>query len=94
MVKFDKEELMKIARLSSLKLYDSEVEGFVDDLKVLLEYLEEIQKANITTQANPVKNINVFREDEVKEFNSSDLLKIAPKTNNNYFSVPKIGEGE
>lgn len=90
MVKFDKEELLKIAELSALKLYENETDELVDQIKKLLDFTQELEKVELSTESSPVKNVNIFREDVVKKFDSSILLKQAPKVKDNFFVVPKI----
>lgn len=90
MVKFDKEELLKLADLSALKLYDNEIDDLVDQIQKLLDYTEELNKVELSAEAAPTRNVNVFREDEIIRFDSSLLLKQAPKTKDGFFVVPKI----
>lgn len=90
MIRFDKEELLKIAKLSLLQLQDHEVENLVNDIKVLLEYMEELQAVKFATEVQPTKNINIFREDKVIRSNSSDILQLSPKSKDDYFSVPSV----
>ena len=90
MVKFDKEELLKLAEISALKLYDNETDDLVNQIKKLLNYTEELKKVQLSTEIAPIKNINIFREDEVINFDSSKILKQAPKQKNGFFVVPQI----
>ena len=90
MVKFDKEELIKLADLSALKVYDNEVDDLVNQIKKLLDYTEELNKVKLSTEAAPTKNVNVFREDKAVRFNSALLLKQAPRSKDGFFVVPKI----
>jgi aspartyl-tRNA(Asn)/glutamyl-tRNA(Gln) amidotransferase subunit C len=90
MVKFSKEELLKLADLSALKLYEDEVDDFVLQIQKLLEYTEELENVVISTEVLPTRNVNVFREDEVIKFDSKKILAQAPKQKDGFFVVPKI----
>jgi len=88
MINFDKKELLKLAKLSALKLYDLEIENLVNDLKKLLEYTEELNEVLLAKEVDCIKNINVFREDKAIPKDSTSLLKQAPELKNRYFVVP------
>lgn len=90
MVKFDKEELLKLADLSALKLYDDEIDDLVNQIQKLLEYTEELENVQLSTEALPVRNVNVFREDEIIKFDSKKILNQAPQQKDGFFVVPKI----
>ncbi|MBD3273333.1 Asp-tRNA(Asn)/Glu-tRNA(Gln) amidotransferase subunit GatC [Candidatus Dependentiae bacterium] len=90
MVKFDKEELLKLADLSALKLYDDEIDNLVDQIKKLLDYTEELSQVKLSKEVAPIKNVNTFREDEIIKFDSKPLLDQAPEKKDNFFVVPKI----
>ena len=44
MVEFTKEELLNLARISSLKLYDHEIEHLREQLQKTLDYTEELEQ--------------------------------------------------
>lgn len=89
---FTKEELLRVAELSALKLEDSEIEAFVVQLKTVLDYAEELSGCAITHEQECVRNINVFRDDKVVAKDSAVILAIAPQTEDSYFVVPAILE--
>ncbi|MFH1461719.1 MAG: Asp-tRNA(Asn)/Glu-tRNA(Gln) amidotransferase subunit GatC [bacterium] len=90
MINFDKEELLKLADLSALKLYDDEIDDFVDQIKKLLDYTNELEQVELSTQSAPTININVFRQDVTIKFDSTSLLNQAPQEKDGFFVVPKI----
>ena len=90
MTKFDKEELLNIAELSSLKLNEQEADVLVNEIKLFLDYTEELNQVKLAKEVSPVKNVNVFREDVAVKTDSSNLLAQSPQTKNNYFVVPKV----
>ena len=89
-----KEELLHIADLSDLIIEENEVDEYLKNLQEILEFANTINSANvdnldITIGANEAKN--VFRKDEVKEFdNTQGLLQNAPSKEQNMFKVPKV----
>lgn len=85
MADLSREDVLKLARLARLEVTDEEVEKFQVELTSILQYVDQIQKADVrdvepTTQVTGLKN--VMREDEVIDYGitADDLLKIAPKT--------------
>ena len=89
-----KEELLHIANLSHLEVKDSEIEKYLKNLDDILDYAKILEKAPIgdldeTIGAND--NINVFRKDEIKNFdNINGLLENAPGLENNMYKIPKV----
>ncbi|MBU1008119.1 Asp-tRNA(Asn)/Glu-tRNA(Gln) amidotransferase subunit GatC [Candidatus Dependentiae bacterium] len=90
MIDFSKEELLKLAQLSSLKLYDDEIEYLREQLQKTLDYTEELAQFETKLEHEAVKTINVFREDKAIQKDSAPLLAQAPATKETYFVVPKI----
>lgn len=90
----DKEELLHIANLSNLKIKDTEIDKYLNNLQDILNYTEVLNAINLedceeTIVAND--NINVFRRDEVKEFENPDsLMQNAPEQERNMFKIPKV----
>lgn len=89
-----KEELLHIADLSDLIIEENEVDEYLKNLQEILEFANAINSAktddvDITIGANEAKN--VFRKDEVKEFdNTQGLLQNAPSLELNMFKIPKV----
>lgn len=90
MAEFSKEELLKIAEMSSLQLDDSEVDWLQKQLAKTIKYTEQLDKFESAEEHEAVKNINVFREDKLIKKDASKLLAQAPKTKETHFVVPKI----
>ena len=89
---FTKEELLRVAELSALKLEEKEIEAFVVQLKTVLDYTAELSACSITQEQECVRNINVFRDDKVVVKDPSAILAIAPQVEDSYFVVPAILE--
>ena len=88
------EELLHIADLSDLIIEENEVDEYLKNLQEILEFANAINSVqtddlDITIGANEAKN--VFRKDEVKEFdNTQGLLQNAPSLELNMFKIPKV----
>ena len=93
-MKISKEELLHIADLADLYLDDSEADKYLDNLQDILDFADivcnaPVEDLDITIGANETKN--VFRKDEVKEFdNIEGLLQNAPSLEQNMFKIPKV----
>lgn len=93
-MKVSKEELLHIVDLADLYLDDSETDNYLDNLQDILDFADivcnaPVEDLDITIGANEAKN--VFRKDEVKEFdNIEGLLQNAPSIEQNMFKIPKV----
>lgn len=93
-MKVSKEELLHIAKLANLNLKDDEIENYLNNLQDILNFADIVNKAPIegleeTIGAN--ENFNVFRKDEIKEFdNHEGLLQNAPEQERGMFKIPKV----
>ena len=93
-MKVSKEEMLKIANMAQLELNDEEIEKYMLHLQDILNFADVVNNApvedlDITIGANEAKN--VFRKDEVKEFdNIEGLLQNAPEQNRHMFKIPKV----
>lgn len=93
-MKVSKEELLHIVDLADLYLDDSETDNYLDNLQDILDFADivcnaPVEDLDITIGANETKN--VFRKDEVKEFdNIEGLLQNAPSLEQNMFKIPKV----
>ena len=89
-----KDELLHIANLADITISEDEINQYLINLEEILNFAEVVNKApieglEITIGANERKNI--FRKDEVKEFEDNEaLLKNAPTKDLNMFKIPKV----
>lgn len=87
-------EVIHIAKLACLNLSEEEIERYTGDMQEILEFANMInnvntEEINVTIGANE-KN-NVFRKDEVVQFNNKDiLLQNAPSQDEGMFRIPKV----
>ena len=93
-MKIDKNTTLKIAKLTRLKIKDSEIDEFTLQLSSILDWVEQLNEVN-TNNIEPLSNISMtelpLREDkENNEDKSNDILSNAPEKLENYFVVPKV----
>lgn len=93
-MKVSKEELLHIANLSDLKIFDNEIDDYLNNLQDILNYTEVLEKVPIDDLGETIganDNENVFRKDEIKKFEDRDsLLKNAPDLEDDMFRIPKV----
>ncbi|MBI4033581.1 Asp-tRNA(Asn)/Glu-tRNA(Gln) amidotransferase subunit GatC [Candidatus Saccharibacteria bacterium] len=97
MSKLTRDQVLKLAHLSRLKLTDEEIERFSKELSEILTYVETLDQADTqglqpTYQVTGLKN--VMRDDEVIDYQAKpkDLLAEAPATEKNQFKVKRVLE--
>lgn len=90
----EKEDVLHIAKLASLKLKEEEIEEYRKNLQDILNFaniVNGVNTENISETIGSTSNVNAFREDEVKAFeDEAALLQNAPEKQNNMFSIPKV----
>lgn len=93
-MKVSKEEILHIADLAHLNLEEDKVEQYLLNLEDILNFANIVNKQNVegldvTIGIN--ENSNVFRKDEIKEFeNKEGLMANAPEQAQNMFKIPKV----
>lgn len=95
MSKLSADDVLKLARLSRLRLSDGEVAKFTNDLSQILGYVEKLNAVD-TDNLEPTYQVtglvNVMRADEVKDYGYTpeDLLAGAPEVKDNQFKVKRV----
>lgn len=95
MSKLTRDDVLKLASLSRLKLTDDEVAKFQAELSEILNYVEMLDKVDVSG-LEPTYQVtglsNVTRKDEINEYQAkpTDLLKNAPATQDGQFKVKKV----
>jgi aspartyl-tRNA(Asn)/glutamyl-tRNA(Gln) amidotransferase subunit C len=94
-----RDEVAHLARLARLALTEDELVSFAGQLDAILSHVSQIQAvdvAGVKPTGNPLKDVNVFRPDEVEPCLTQDeALDQAPKAAEGRFAVPRIlGEPE
>jgi aspartyl-tRNA(Asn)/glutamyl-tRNA(Gln) amidotransferase subunit C len=93
----DNKLLDRLAKLSSLELDDKKRKNLTTELEDILSFVEnlnEIDVSNITATFSTLNTGTKLREDEVilDTKLADSILNNAPKSEDNYFIVPKIIE--
>jgi aspartyl-tRNA(Asn)/glutamyl-tRNA(Gln) amidotransferase subunit C len=97
MSKLSRDDVLKLARLSRLKLTEQEVERFRDELSKILDYVESLDEVD-TNGLDPTYQVtglkNVMRDDKIEEYQAKpkDLIKNAPAVEASQFKVKRILE--
>ncbi len=93
-MKISKEELLHIAKLSDLEIKENEIEEYLKNLEDILNYTETIDKIDVSKLDETIgatEDYNVFRKDEVKQFENIDkMMENAPEVDRNMFKIPKV----
>lgn len=89
----DEKLLMKLEKLSSLKLNDNERNELVKDFDDILKFVDVLNEVNTNNLEIKISDYTPLRDDVVKKSDViKDILKHAPSTSGAFFSVPKIIE--
>jgi aspartyl-tRNA(Asn)/glutamyl-tRNA(Gln) amidotransferase subunit C len=95
MSKLTRDDVLKLARLSRLKLTEEEIEKYRTELSGILEYVQMLNTVDViglepTYQVTGLKN--VMRDDEIKPYRAKpkDLLKNAPALHDGQFKVRRV----
>lgn len=95
-MKIDKDSIKKIAHLARLEFDESSAAKMSKDMSLILDWVEklnEIDTENIEPLTTMSTEVNVLREDKVANQLSHEAgLKNAPKSDADYFRVPKVLE--
>lgn len=95
MAKLTREDVLKLARLSRLRLSDDEVEQFQSEISEILAYVEQLSAVD-TAGLEPTSQVtgltNVMREDTEIDYGISqdELLKNAPAVDKKQFKVKRV----
>ena len=95
-MEIDTETVLKIARLSRIKINEGESADILKDLNRIVEFVKKLGEIDIDgiDEFNFGKtNIEDMRKDSVTIYdNTDDILKNTKNKNQDFFTVPKIVE--
>ena len=95
-MEIDTETVLKIARLSRIKINESEAADIQKDLNRIVEFVKKLGEIDIDgiDEFNFGKtNIEDMRKDSVTIYdNTDDILENTKNKNQDFFTVPKIVE--
>lgn len=95
MAKLSRDDVLKLARLSRLRLTEEEIDQFQDEISEILGYVEQLSEVD-TSGLEPTSQVtgltNVMRKDEIIDYGTSpkELLKNAPATEKSQFKVKRV----
>lgn len=95
MANLTSEDVLKLAQLSKLKLTETELKEFTNEVNEILKYVEQLQKVD-TSSLKPTNQVNgltnVMRKDDVIDYGVSkdDLLKNLPNRQDDYIKVRRV----
>ena len=95
-MEFDKNSLLKLGKLSKIKIDDDKISSLSKDLGSILNFIDRLQSID-TEEVDPTSNsLNqslVMRDDIAIDKNSAnEILENAPEKELDFFSVPKVIE--
>ena len=92
----DAEDVKKIAYLARLKIDEADIPNYVSNLTNILDLVEQMSSVDtegVLPMSHPMDAVQRLREDEVTEEDQRDSFqKIAPKTEDGLYLVPKVIE--
>lgn len=95
-MKITDKKVDELATLARLRFEGEEKEAIKQDLEKILamcEKLNEIDTDGVEPLIYMTNNVNLLREDEVKQdISHEEALKNAPKKDSDFFRVPKVIE--
>ena len=95
-MEIDTETVLRIARLSRIKISEAESTDIQKDLNRIVEFVKKLSEIDVDeiSQFNFGKiNIEDMRKDSVTIYdNTEDILKNTKSKNQGFFTVPKIVE--
>ena len=95
MTDISRDDVQRLAMLSSLQLEDHEIDALQADLGNIVHYIEQLNELD-TTGIEPTYQVtglsNVWRNDEVvaSKVGREQLLALAPEQQDNQVKVPKV----
>ena len=95
-MKFDKDSLYKLGKLSKIQIDESKLKSLSSDLGSIIEFidrLKSIDTENVDSTSNSLDQSLVMREDIASDVNTAnEILENAPQKELDFFSVPKVIE--
>ena len=95
-MEIDTETVIKIAKLSRIKISEKDSAGIKKDLNLIVEFVKKLEEVN-TQGVNEFSFGQTFKEDMRKDDiisnnSTDDILKNTENKNQDFFTVPKIVE--
>ncbi|RTL07038.1 hypothetical protein EKK58_02560 [Candidatus Dependentiae bacterium] len=94
MAHISKEEVLKIAAISNIRLLEKEIEPLQRELESVINYAKRVSTIKGDAQEMQLASVNVARKDIVASTDATVFLQGSPEATNNYFIVPLIIDQE
>jgi aspartyl-tRNA(Asn)/glutamyl-tRNA(Gln) amidotransferase subunit C len=97
MAKLSQEDVLKLAKLARLHLYEQDLPRYQKEISAILDYVEQLQKVDVDA-LEPTYQVtgltNIMRPDKVKDYGATpqELLKNAPATKDGHIKVHRVLE--
>jgi aspartyl-tRNA(Asn)/glutamyl-tRNA(Gln) amidotransferase subunit C len=95
MSKLSRDDILKLASLSRLRLTNDEVEEFTNEISKILDYVETLKKVDTkglppTYQVTGLKNVT--REDKALDYQAKpdDILALSPDIKEKQYKVKRV----
>ena len=96
----DRDTVLKVAKLARIKLDDARVEPMTAELSSILDWIEQLQEVDVegveamasTVEVSLPMREDVLTEDKTGGGRPDEVVANAPKTEDNFFVVPKVVE--
>ena len=92
----DKKTVSTIAYLSRLSLNEEKEDKITEDLKNIIKFVDQLDEANtdnVEPLTSPLEKTAKTRTDNVTAINRKEVfLERSPKSNEDYFLVPRVVE--
>lgn len=93
-MKLSREDVLKLAKLSRLKLSEEEIIKYQTELSAILDYVEQLDSVDVSG-LKPTYQVtgltNVFREDEVTDqIDKTELMKNIPNSEGDHIKVNRM----
>ena len=92
MAKITREEVIRLANISRIRIHEDEIEGVLDQLKAVLSYAERVSEISEDVEIPSSKSVNVYREDVKVKTDPQPILNQAPQEEDDFFVVLPILE--
>ena len=92
MAKINRDEILKIAKMSELSIHEDEVQACLQQIEQVVSYIERVKEIASEVAEPSNRNVNVFRPDIVDKTDPEPILDQAPVREGDYFVVPVILE--
>jgi aspartyl-tRNA(Asn)/glutamyl-tRNA(Gln) amidotransferase subunit C len=87
------EQVKHLAWLARIKIADSEMGKYAEDMGEILKYfkkLDELDTEGVEPTHHVVDIVNVMREDEPQTKPAENILKIVPSKKDRFIKAPRI----